>query len=208
MRMRPKSWLTEHLDAQLLGSTLFKFNVKLPNCGVVSVDMTEDIHVDYEQLESHLQDIPSQFVFWGSVYSEVKAQVSALETRISRRKAFLTRQMVEKAKFGGQKLTEKQVQAFIDADGVDETKVRRDQLLKNTERDTPLTEEELETVIKAAVQTELQQTLPYLEVQLLAASKTQGKLWYMVEALKMRNENCRSLAGFKRQDKEQSGSMT
>ncbi len=206
--MRPKSWLTEHLDAQLLGSTLFKFNVKLPNCGVVSVDMTEDIHVDYEQLEQHLQDIPSQFVFWGSVYSEVKAQVSALETRITRRKAFLTRQMVEKAKFGGQKLTEKQVQAFIDADGVDESKVRRDQLLKNTERPTPLTEEELETVIKATIQSELQQTLPYLEVQLLATAKIQGKLWYMVEALKMRNENCRSLAGFKRQDKEQTGLMT
>lgn len=206
--MRPKSWLTEHLDASLLGSTLFKFNVKLPNCGNVSVDLTEDVHIDYELLEQHLQDIPAQFVFWGSVYSEVKAQVSALETRISRRKAYLTRMMVEKAKFGGQKLTEKQVQAFIDADGVDENKVRRDQLIKNTERATPLTEDELEVAIKAAIQTELQQTLPYLEIQLLAVLKIQGKLWHMVEALKMRNENCRSLAGFKRQDKEQTGQMT
>ncbi len=43
-----------------------------------------------------------------------------------------------------------------------------------------------------------------LEAELAATQKRVGKVLYMVEAIRMRSEHCRSLAGFKRQDKEQS----
>ena len=50
--------------------------------------------------------------------------------------------------------------------------------------------------------------LAKLQFELAMAHKNAGKLWHMVEATRMRSEHCRSLAGFKRQDKEQSVHQT
>lgn len=47
-----------------------------------------------------------------------------------------------------------------------------------------------------------------IEMELAIAQKNAGKVYHMVEAIRMRSEHCRSLAGFKRQDKEQSGHQT
>ena len=46
------------------------------------------------------------------------------------------------------------------------------------------------------------------ELEVALAQKKTGKLYHMVEAIKIRSEHCRSLAGFKRQDKEQSSHQT
>lgn len=47
-----------------------------------------------------------------------------------------------------------------------------------------------------------------IEMELALAQKNAGKVYHMVEAIRMRSEHCRSLAGFKRQDKEQSSHQT
>jgi hypothetical protein len=50
--------------------------------------------------------------------------------------------------------------------------------------------------------------LASLQLGLAVAQKKTGKVYHMVEAIRLRSEHCRSLAGFKRQDKEQSGHQT
>jgi hypothetical protein len=47
-----------------------------------------------------------------------------------------------------------------------------------------------------------------LEAELAILQRNCGKVYHMVEAIKLRSEHCRSLAGFKRQEKEQSGRQT
>lgn len=42
-----------------------------------------------------------------------------------------------------------------------------------------------------------------LEVRLIKAQRDAGKMWYFVQALQMKSENLRSLAGFKRQEMQQ-----
>jgi hypothetical protein len=46
------------------------------------------------------------------------------------------------------------------------------------------------------------------EAELAILQRNCGKVYHMVEAIKLRSEHCRSLAGFKRQEKEQSGRLT
>ncbi len=50
--------------------------------------------------------------------------------------------------------------------------------------------------------------LDKIRVALVIAQKKCGKVYHMVEAIKLKSENCRSLAGFKRQEKEQSSQTT
>jgi hypothetical protein len=47
---------------------------------------------------------------------------------------------------------------------------------------------------------ESDEKLEGLEAELLIAQKTSGKLWNIVEALRMKSEGLRSLAGFKKQE--------
>jgi transcriptional regulator with PAS, ATPase and Fis domain len=47
---------------------------------------------------------------------------------------------------------------------------------------------------------EMDDELELLEAELLIAERTSGKLWNIVEALKMKSENLRSLSGFKKQE--------
>ena len=46
--------------------------------------------------------------------------------------------------------------------------------------------------------------LKRLELELIILEKNVGKLGLMIDAVRMRSEHCRSLAGFKRQEREQS----
>ncbi|MCK9558127.1 MAG: hypothetical protein M0R50_08830 [Candidatus Cloacimonetes bacterium] len=46
------------------------------------------------------------------------------------------------------------------------------------------------------------------EAELAILQRNCGKVYHMVEAIKLRSEHTRSLAGFKRQEKEQSGRQT
>jgi hypothetical protein len=52
------------------------------------------------------------------------------------------------------------------------------------------------------------QDLVKSEAELAILQRNCGKVYHMVEAIKLRSEHCRSLAGFKRQEKEQSGRQT
>lgn len=80
---------------ELLSSTLFKFKVKLQvneedadgkvKAKTLEVNMLPDLDIDYENLEQYMQELPSQYAFWASVYSEVKMGVAIAERKLKMR---------------------------------------------------------------------------------------------------------------------------
>lgn len=162
------AWFEGKIDDDIFESSLFQLNLVLPSGKQVLVHLANDIDIDYEQLETLLCEIPSQYVFWASLYSEIKMRVAVIETKIRKRKKIVASATMAKAQVDKMKFTDKQLAVLLEGDS----------------------------------------DLTKLDLELAIAQKQCGKLWHMIEAIKMRSEHCRSLAGFKRQDKEQSTRMT
>lgn len=165
---RLPKWIDANISETMATSSVFRFKVQFPNKHEEEVDLLADLDIDYDTLEAHLEEIPAQYMFWAAVYSELKSMVAIAEMKIDRRRAVLTKEVLEQFKAKGVKLTDKQLTNLLDKDD----------------------------------------KLTIFQVGLAAAQKKTGKVYHMVEAIRMRSEHCRSLAGFKRQDKEQSGHQT
>lgn len=171
------SWVEENIAAvapDLMGTTLFKFKVRLqvisgkddnskPIFKEIDVDMLPDLDLDYEILEQQMQDVPSQYAFWSSVYSEVRMGVAIAERKL-------------KMKYGQ---AYEQVQKEFEANKIKPT---IEVIKRIVEKDT--------NIMKADIE--------YQKLQMQA-----GKLYHMLEALKMKAELARSLAGFKRNESNQ-----
>lgn len=154
-------WIENYVPPELQSSILFQFKLKLPNDQTIDVDLRQDLDVDYEQLETQMMDIPAQFMFWGSVHSEMKQMAAIMERRVKARRGIIMDQAVQMAKAAGCfKLTDTQLKVIVEKD----------------------------------------HDLNKLEEALAVVEKQAGKLWYMTEALKMKAEHLRSLAGFKKQE--------
>lgn len=164
MSYNPPRWILENVPKDVAESNLFIFRIKLPNGQQIDINMLQDVDIIYDQLEGHLEEIPAQYIFWASVYSELRSMVPIIEAKIAARKAILVGKSVEIFKAKGIKLTDKQTELVINSDD----------------------------------------KITQLISELAITQKQIGKLYHMVEAIKMRSEHCRSLAGFKRQEKEQS----
>lgn len=157
-------WISEHVPTEVAESTLFKFNIKLLNGNTITVNMLNDLDIDYDILERQLEDIPAQYAFWAAVYSEVRSYVAVYERRIKAKKGRLTETIIEAAKIDKVKLPEKIVASIVEKD----------------------------------------ESLAKLDMDLASAQMKAGKLYHMLEAIKMKSELTRSLAGFKRQEKSDS----
>lgn len=165
------SWIEDNIVAvapELMGTTLFNFKVKLQvlengKQKQLDVNLLPDLDLDYEILEQIMGDIPSQYAFWSSVYSEVRMGVAVAERKL-------------KMRFG--KATERIHQEF--------TK----QGLKPPAAD----------VIKRIAESD--EDLVRADMELQKTQMHAGKLYHMLEALKMKAELARSLAGFKRNERE------
>lgn len=160
---RQFGWFAEsHIPPDILDSTIFRFQINLPDGRTIQVDLTKDIDIDYDNLEDQMSDLPAMFTFWSCIYSELKYVVITTERRIRARRGVLYDEATTQARIHSVKLTETQIKVIADAD----------------------------------------ETLNSLEAELAMFQKHTGKLYFMVEALKMKSELVRSLAGFKRQDKD------
>jgi hypothetical protein len=122
--------------------------------------MRADLDIDYQIIQQQLEDTPSEFAYWCAIFSELKMQVNKLERTIKVRRGKLVEKILKEAMDSSVRLTDKQVQAIIEAD----------------------------------------EELNKLEVKLMIAQKHTGKMGFMVEAIKMKSDNLRSLAGFARQE--------
>lgn len=153
------TWITEHLPEELANSTLFKFKIKIDN-QIVSVDMTMDLEVDYENLERQLADVPSIYAYFAALYSETRSNVAVAERKVKAYRGQLTEETARQASQNGIKLGVDAIKMVVEAD----------------------------------------QKLNELEAKLIVAQKYAGKLFHTVEAIKLKFDSLRSLAGFKRQE--------
>jgi hypothetical protein len=203
-------WIQEHVPDDICCSQLFRIKVTFPNGKSATVNLLEDLDIDFDTLEHHLETIPAQYVFWASVYSELRSLVTTFEIKIGRRRAWLTKHFLYEFKEQGIKLTDKQLQYLIDSDDVDKVRITREVKERNRglADDERLGPSDLAKSISTEIKSAQVRTLPYLESQLAIQQKNTGKVYHMVEAIRIRSENCRSLAGFKRQEKEQAANLT
>lgn len=171
---RLPKWIDENLPTELATSSLFKFNVKLQAMEwdeeeqrhrrkEIEVDILPDLDLDLDILEGQMQDLPAQYSFWASVYSEVRLGVAVAERKLKARKAEVTKIIThEYIKEVGKPPPEKILTQIVEAD-------------------KRLNEAEM----------------AYQHAQMQA-----GKLYHMIEALKMKAELARSLLGLKKQDRD------
>jgi len=164
-------WITNNVPSELVGSTIFRFEVKLNSVNpetkkntIIEVDILSDLDLDYDLLEEQVQDLPAQYAFWSAVYSEARNMVAVAERAVKVRRAQAIRAVQDDARENKVRFTAEQVKHLIEADAA---------LVKADQK--------------------------YQEFQMKA-----GKLYHMVEALKMKAELARSLAGFKRQEQDKS----
>lgn len=165
-RKQPK-WFDEYVPEEVANSTIFKFAITVDNGGgkkTIDVDLKADLDIDYGIIVQQLEDAPAEFAYWAAIYSELKLQSSVLERQIRARRGKLTETAINQAKEASVRLTDKQVQAIVDAD-------------KDLEK---------------------------LELRHMITQKHTGKMYFMIEALKMKCDNLRSLAGFARLEMSQS----
>lgn len=196
-------WLQENVPEDVYTSGIFRFSFSLPGRGNISIDLTQDIDIDYDLLEHTLESMPAQYMYWSAVYSELKSQCSVLEDRIQRRRAFLYKSVTDRYRQSNVKITNAQIESIVESDSLTEDDVRMAVAIESQSPNV-----DIEELIKQRYENEKKLTLEYLKAQLLVAKRNTGKVFYMVRAIEMRSEHCRSLAGFKRQDKEQSSSLT
>ena len=109
-------WISDHTPEALLGSHLFQFNVRFVDNTVVKVNMANDIEIEYERLEEQIDQVPGQYVWWASVYSEAKATVTMLERRIKIRRGELVDAALQEARQHNVKLTDKQALTVVERD--------------------------------------------------------------------------------------------
>lgn len=151
-------------------STLFKFKVKLQTLDEnnkrkqVTVDLLPDLSIEMEILEEQMMDLPAQYIFWSTIYSEARLAVSVAERSLKIRRGRVNEKIQETARAENIKLSVDQVKNIVEAD----------------------------------------KELAEADIRLQNAQMICGKLYHMVEAIKMKSELARSLAGFKRLEKERS----
>lgn len=167
------SWIEENVlcvSPELANTTLFKFNVKLQvketgedgklRNKILTVDLLPDLDLDYEILEDQIQDIPAQYAFWSTVFSEVKMGVAVAERQYKMRLGEAMEEITEKFSKNGLKPTAEVIKRIV-------------------EKDAELVRADLE---------------------LQKAQMKAGKLYHMLEALKLKAELARTLSGFKKNE--------
>lgn len=153
-------WLRDNVPVELLTSSAFKFLIDIDQDTQVVVDLTSNLDVDYDHIKDQLTDMPSVFVFWTVMYSELKAQCALLQRAIKCKRGKLIDSLNKKTNDAGVKLTDKQFQMILEGDD----------------------------------------DLNELENKLIIMEKQCGKLYGMIDAMRMKSDSLRSLAGFAKID--------
>lgn len=160
-------WITNNLPEELLGTDFFVFKVQLrskdPKTGesiAITVDLLPDLDVDYDIIENQMEDLPAQYAFWASVYSELRNNVAMLERASKIRKGQVIEEVQKSARDEGIKFTADQVKSVVEVDD----------------------------------------TLNKIEARVEKAQMQTGKIYHLMESLKMKAELVRSLYGFKKQE--------
>lgn len=118
--------------------------------------LEEDLDIDYEHLMLEMDNFPQIYHLWSMIYSELKEQLAAMESKIKKRRATIVKTIIDSG--DGYKMRKSDIDHLVDCD---------DDLL-------------------------------VLEAKKIVLDKKARKLYYTLEALKMKGDNMRSLSGFKK----------
>jgi hypothetical protein len=165
-------WIAANIPDELVDSSLFRFDITLQvpdpddpsKKKQITVDVLHDIDIDMDILEEQMQDIPAQYMFWSSVYSELRLAVSVAERNLKVRRGKATKFTTEEAKREGTRISVEQVKLIVEQD----------------------------------------EKLCRCDLALARAHMLAGKVYHLVRALEMKQENCRSLIGLKKAEYEKS----
>lgn len=170
------SWIQEHLPAELADSTLFKFHVQLQ---VPEARDAETGKVTYKSLEVNmLPDLDIDYEMLEHQLSQIPAQYAfwaAIYSELKLGVAIAERKL--KARKG------KVIERITSEAATAKVKLTSDQVKAIAEADTEIRDAEL---------------------RFERAQMHCGKIYHMIEAIKLKSELARSLAGFKRQEQERS----
>jgi len=144
---------------QDIAKQLITVKLTLPE-GTVERDFRPDVEIDYDNLVDQLAETPAMFSFWACLLAETRKQVAVLERKVKRRRAEVTRTLLEEARSKDVKLRRDDVEDLIESD----------------------------------------ELLNKFEAEAIVANRHMSKLFAIVDAVKMKSEHLRSLAGFKRQE--------
>ena len=90
------NWYDQNVDSDVADAVI-RLNIKLSNRAEINRDFRPDIHIDYDQLEKQLEEMPALYSFWSSVLSEQRAEVAKLERMVVVRRSVIARDLLEKS---------------------------------------------------------------------------------------------------------------
>lgn len=111
---RPNKWWMANVDPEL-ADIVIALKVKLSQKEVVR-DWTEDLSLDYEDIDTDMEEIPSILAFWSAVLAEARKQKSLVEVKMNIRRSKILKGVREHAK-EGVKLTNPDKEDIINVDG-------------------------------------------------------------------------------------------
>ncbi len=152
-------WFAKNVEEDI-AKAVVRLSIKLPNRTNIDRDFRPDVEINYDQLETQLEEVPSIFSFWSSVLAEQRAVSTAMERKVKLRRAVLTNSLIEDAKANNIKIAQWQVETLMESD----------------------------------------KDLGDFETASIIANRNLSKLFAIVDAIRMKSEALRSLAGFKREE--------
>lgn len=115
-------WIEANVPEELANSELFRFKVKInvPGEGTktqtIEVDILPDLSLDnMDVLEEKMVEIPAQYAFWSSIYSELRAAVSVAERKLKIRKGEAIEHIQEEAKANNVRISVEQQKLILEA---------------------------------------------------------------------------------------------
>jgi hypothetical protein len=114
-------WIEANVPKELANSELFRFKVKInvpsdeSKTQYIEVDILPDLTIDMDILEEQMMETPSQYAFWASIYSELRAAVSIAERKLKIRKGEAIEQVQEEAKANNVRISVEQQKLILEA---------------------------------------------------------------------------------------------
>lgn len=122
-RSLPK-WIEDNVPQELASSSLFRFDVTLQVVDPedptkkkkITVDVLNDLDIEIDVLEEQMQNIPAQYMFWSSVYSELRLAVAVAERNLKVRRGKATQFIQKEAADNGIKISVEQSKVIVEQD--------------------------------------------------------------------------------------------
>tara|TARA_R110000751_G_scaffold6623_3_gene28175 strand:+ start:2756 stop:3283 length:528 start_codon:yes stop_codon:yes gene_type:complete len=114
-------WIEANVPKELATSEMFRFKVRINVPGEntktqnIEVDILPDLSIDWDVLEEQMMEMPAQYAFWASVYSELRAAVSIAERKLKIRKGEAIEQVQEEARANDIRISVEQQKLILEA---------------------------------------------------------------------------------------------